>query len=527
MTIYYIWTNNKTELSVCYRGDDSNSYDSEYFGSVAIPESVVYEGRSFKVTSIFYNAFRGCTGLSSVVIPSSVTSILDFAFLGCTNLTSVTIPNSISSIGYDVFYGTEWYDSQPDGLLYVGKCAYKYKGDMPATTNVTIKDGTLEIAGGAFEFCNGLTSVTIPNSVTSIGNYAFSGCSGLTSVTIPNNVTAIGYLAFNDCSSLASITITDSNKLSSIGYNAFRGTTWLDNQPDGLVYVGNCAYRYKGTMPGKTEITIKDGTLGIAGQAFSGCSGLTSVTIPNSVIFIGMNAFNDCSTLSTINVDSGNQYYDSRNNCNAIIETSSNTLLFGCKNTVIPNSVTSIGSNSFEGCTGLTSITIPNNVSFIGDNAFHDCTSLTSLKIGNGVISIGKAAFSDCTSLTSVILPNSVASISEYAFLRCTDLTSVIIPSSVSSIDGRGLFDGCCNLAIIKVENNNPYFDSRDNCNAIIETSSNTLIAGCNNSIIPSSVTSIGSFAFEGCHGLTSVTIPSSVTSISSYAFNCCFGGVV
>ena len=433
------------------------------------------------VTSIGDDAFRYCSGLTSITIPNSVTSIGDGAFSGCSGLTSITIPNSVTSIGENAFSGTGWYKNQPDGLVYAGKVAYKYKGTMPDNTSITIKDGTLGITGSAFSDCIGLISITIPNSVTSIGNWAFSrcsglvsvtipnsvisigmsvffgcsglisltisnsvtsvgarafgGCSGLTSVTIPNSVTSIDNYTFSDCSGLTSITIP--NSVTSIGYGAFDGTGWYNNQPDGLVYAGKVAYKYKGTIPENTSITIKDGTLGIGGGAFSRCSGLTSVTIPISVTSIGDGAFYGCSGLTSV---------------------------------TIPNSVTSVGARAFGGCSGLTSVTIPNSVTSIGSEAFYGCSGLTSVTIPNSVTSIGSNAFSGCSGLTSVTIPNSVTSIGYRAFY-CSGLTSITIPNSVTSI-GDGAFAWCSGLTSL---------------------------------MIPNSVTSIGEYAFFGCSGLTTI----------------------
>ena len=216
---------------------------------------------------------------------------------------------------------------------------------------------------------------------------------------ITYSVTSIGDDAFNRCSSLTGIKIP--NSVTSIGYNAFYD-----------------------------------------------CSSLTSIQIPNSVTSIGNWAFAYCSSLTSIVVDACNTKYDSRNECNAIIETASNTLIAGCQNTIIPNSVTSIGNFAFSGCSSLTGIQIPNSVTSIGDSAFAWCESLTSVVIGKSVTSIGDRAFYNCESLTSAVIGNTVTSIGDRAFDGCKSLTSIEIPNSVTSI-GYDAFSGCSRLTEI------------------------------------------------------------------------------
>ena len=235
VTIYYNYINDGEELEV------TSKYLYDYHGAVNIPEEVTFMNRTRKVTSIGDNAFRNCSGLTSITIPNSVTSIGVYAFSDCSGLTSITIPNSVTRIG---------------------RSAFDYCSGL---TSITIPNSVTSI--GSFMYCSSLTSITIPNSVTSIGNESFMGCSGLTSITIPNSVTSIGNEAFRNCSGLSSITIP--NSVDSIGNEAFRNCFSL------------------------TSITIPNSVTRIYDYAFSGCSGLTSITIPNSVTSIGKGTFKD------------------------------------------------------------------------------------------------------------------------------------------------------------------------------------------------------------------------------------------
>ncbi len=460
--IYY--NINGNEATVTYRGTYGSQYSNEYTGNVIIPASVTYNGKTYSVTAIGDYAFYCCSGLTSITIPNSVKTIGDYAFDRCTALTSINIPNSVTTIGESAFNNTAWYNNQSDGVVYAGLVVYKYKGTMPDGTSITLRDGTLGIARSAFSCCTGLTSIIIPNSVTNIGFRTFYNCTGLTSINIPNSVTTIGGEAFHGCSSLTSVTIP--NSVTTIGIMEF----------------ADCS--------GLTSVNIPNSVTTIGEMAFWGCSKLTSINIPNSVTTIGKSAFACCSSLAIISVASNNPTYDSRNNCNAIIETATNTLIAGCMNTTIPNSVTAIGYSAFSGCTGLTSINIPNSVTYIGDNAFGYCSGLTNVTIGNSVTTIGESAFCGCSGLTSVTIPNSVTIIGDNAFWDCSGLTRVTIGNSVSYI-GDNAFGDCSGLTSV---------------------------------IIPNSVTAIGYSAFSGCTGLTSITIPNSVTTIGGNAFGYCSG---
>ena len=541
---------------------DDGIYLTEYIGSdtvVEIPEyidgkKVVGLGSIFEsnttvssvtisdgIKAIPYRMFYGCTSLTSVTVPDSVTSIGSYAFYECTSLTSITIPDGVTSIGDYAFYDCSSLTSVtvPDSLTIIGEYAF---AGCTSLTSVTIPDSVTSIGYSAFYYCTSLTSVTIGDGVMSIGYQAFYNCTSLTSVTIPDSVTSIGDSAFYDCSSLTSVTIPDS--VTSIEDYAFRNCDSLTSItiPDSVTSIGYRAFAYCDSL---TSVTIGNSVTIIGEDAFISCDSLTSVTIGNGVTSIGDRAFSGCTSLDDVYYTSDiaswlNIYFDS-SSANPL-NNGANLYLNGelATDIVIPDSVTSIGDNAFNGCTSLASITIPDSVTSIGYRAFAYCDSLTSVTIPDSVTSIGDYAFEDCTLLTIYCEAASKPSgwdnnwnYSDCPVVWDANNSDVADDGNIYYIDENGLRYALKDTTATVVR-------QAENLSGNIEIPASVSYKGIIYSVtsirdyafynctslksvtIPDSVTSIGSYAFDGCSSLTSVTIPDSVTSIGNNAFSGC-----
>ena len=546
--------------------NSSYPYWSTTITTAIIPASVEYNSVTYSVTSIGQYAFSGCSGLTSVTIGNSVTSIGNNAFSDCNNMTSIDIPNSVARIGTNVFSNC----SSLTSLTIPASVVQIDKFDGPSHQNIVVYGNnltSLSVEAGnpvydSRDNCNaiietatntllmGCQNTIIPNTVTRINEAAFYNCANLIAITIPTSVASIGEGAFHG-TGLTSVALPANSVLDD----------WYYSLAQDLGVFSSCN--------NLNNIALEEGLTSIAAGTFAYSPNFSSINIPASVTKINMYAFSNCTGLTEITCNAVNppalgglSYASSVYHPNDV---------FNEVNKSIPLYVPCASIEAYKAADGWSEFT---NIQAInpddcgpcllasgtcgaqGDNltwelscdgvltisgtgAMTDCSSsapwyssrssITSVIISDGVTSIGGSAFSYCSSLTSVTIPNSVTTIGKFAFVNCTSLSSLTIPASVTQIEGHfvsqvsdshyNLIMESNNITQLSVEEGNPVYDSRGNCNAIIETATNTLLVGCQNTVIPNTVTRIGYAAFYRCATLTSIDIPSSVTIIEAAAF--------
>ena len=510
------------------------------------------------LTSIELFAFERCTALEEIALPQSLTTIGDVAFSGCAALKEITIPENVEYISSHAFtkckslaaiHANRAYSDDGNGVLYnkekteLVRCPEGFAGayvipdgvialqpdafaDCVELTAITIPEGVVNFEGACFKNCIALKSVTIPGSVRKAGSWTFAGCTGLAEVTLCEDLTEIGGAMFSGCTALTRISIPES--VQQIGNRAFSGCTAL------------------------TNVTIPKNVTSIGQYAFEGCARLTSVTISEGVTYIGVGAFSNCTELSAIRVEANNTAYYSdafgvlyNNEKTELIQAPAKAKL---GDYVVPEGVTSIGDEAFNGCKNLTSVTIPESVTHIGGGGFRGCDELIGIWVDKnnttycsdevgvlynkektalvhapakaalgdysvpaGVTRIMDQAFTGCKNLTSITIPEGVKTIYYMAFSFCTNLKEVILPSTATDIHDY-VFMGCAALESINLQEGMTAISGYtfENCSSLKSIN------------IPDSVTGIGIGAFRGCTNLKSVVLPGGVSYIYAMAFGNC-----
>ena len=543
--IYYnVISSSNLTVEVTFRGEYWHYYD-EYQGVVKIPSTFFYNGMEYHVVSIGSEAFYGCRGLTSIILPESLTSIGSKAFYDCWGLTSINFPEGLTSIGSETFY-----------------------------------------------HCSGLTSIDLPEGLTSIGNYTFYGCRGLTSINFPEGLTSIGFEAFRDCSGLTSIILPEG--LTSIGSEAFRDCSGLTsiNFPEGLTSISFEAFY---GCRGLTSITLPESLTLIAESAFAYCTNIKSMTIKSGVLEIMYGGYapsfepvkvfwlantppEAVSQISgSVNYVANEQYLSRLENCKVYPYLSSMFEVDGLKYVPVSPSericdvidcvygdstiaVVNIGETvsykgidmkvkkvmpySFSGNGILRDVVIADAVESVGTGCFANCSSLERVKIGSNVSEIGNDAFKDCPLLSDILIPNATKRIGNGAFSGCKSLSDVIIedrsePLAMGCNYSSPLFSDCpldsvyiggkITYGTSSREGYSPFYRNTSLRTVVITDREEQIYEnefyGCNNLknvTIGNGVKSIGNYAFSGCSALESFSFGSSMESIGNEAFSDC-----
>ena len=376
--------------------------------------------------------------------------------------------------------------------------------------------------------------------ITSIGNGLFAENTSVVKITILDNITTVGKRAFYKCSNLTTLIMADSVTTLTNDTSDYEGMFYQDKKLKNVILSNNitmipqCCFSQCSELE---ELNLPSALTNIQYAAFSGCVKLLRLDIPKNVSFINAQAFTSCQSLVEFTVDSENTTYDSRDNCNCIITTATNTLLAGGGWGTIPASVTSIGNYAFQNrrnlsgtvtipasvtsigsyafnASGIGTVTIPASVTSIADWAFQNCRYLGTVTFStrSDNLTIGSSVFSGCTNLSTISIPSTVTSMGTSIFNGCTKLATIIISANISTAIGNSMFYGCSSLKAITIPSN-------------VTTIGNSAFNGCTSLseiTIPNTITSIGTSAFNGCTNLVTVDIPASVTSIGNTAFKGC-----
>ncbi len=512
-------------LTEVYIGPVTNIYANVFNYCDLLSSLTIAEGVNERTIGDY--AFSFCSSLVNLVIPEGFTSIGNQTFLNCGNLTSIKFPDTLNNIGDDAFWGAGQSSGEileidfgiADRIWNIGSSAF-----MRSTVK-TVNLGFFSFIGvSAFNDCQNLTSFRgIGVNSATIDDAAFNQCSNLSDVVISGSITKIGEQAFYQCTKLKTISLPSDASYCSIYKNAFKESGLTHIEIPSIYNINTGAFDNCTSL---THIWFESGVSFINGSIMSGSpvasiyTNASKTSVENQwgtawrttgqknppLMYYG-------STLSA--------YYTARYPDFTFTVSGSEVTLTGYSGSatevIIPSFVTIIGASAFSGNTTIEKVVVPYGVHTINNNAFDSDTSLSQIILPETLITIKHHAFQNCINIVEIVLPNSLQQIDGGAF-DYTGIESVYIPANVSSLTTP--FANAEYITSIEVDPSNLYYDSRNNCNAIIEIATNTLITGCINTIIPNGVVTIGSYAFANKGGIIEeLELPDTVTTIQSYAF--------
>lgn len=552
------YTGNAAEITLPqdYNGESYTIGASAFHANTGLSKATIPES----VTAIGHSAFGMCTALSEIIVPNSVEKIGNGAFEGCRNLSGITLPTGIETIEDATFYNCVQLKeiTIPNNVNCIGKNAFYDCKALKRIYNLSTLTFTKGMADNGFVAYYADNVVNAPNG-TIVGDYVFS--------TVRGVHTLVKYIG-----DAVEITLPESynNERYNVGKEAFDDSNWYRSQPDGVVYIDNVLYKYKGIMPQNFKLSVKEGTVSIANNAFYGNTSLACIDIANSVAYIGENSFGKCENLKTVNNFSELTFSAGTAEHGCIAEHANRVInvpapdgeiiedfvfsttdgkhklvkyVGDAKEVLLLESYKqgaySIGEAAFQGHTALESITITYNVAEIEKNAFSGCNNLKKVinfsrfnfEAGsgeNGGIALHAEKVINAPAPNGALIEDFVFSTIEnvHTLVKYVgESTEITLPGSYNGKEyllGMNIFDERLEISGLAVEKDNRLYDSRENCNAVIENATNSLVLGCKNSFVPRSVTSIGSNAFKNCNGIDAIEIPYSVTNIDENAFcNC------
>lgn len=570
ITLYGKWES----IDFNFRLDGIDSYSlvscKKKNENVVIPST--YNG--LKVTKICKRAFANDKKIKTLSIPNTVTNIDEFAFYNCSSLQSISFTSSVETFNISAFDGCE----NLKNVFFYGDINQYLKIEFNENANpccngaslyfknqivkkVTISSTFTTIKAYSFIGVTSLEEVNLPSNLESLGDYSFSSCSNLKKINLPSSINQIGECCFSSCASLTSITIPSNIK--SIPYGCFRNCYKLKDITfsEDLEVIENNAFENciqveTLSFPSKLKeiessafckctrlksITFPESLTTISSSAFSYDTSLTSLSLGKNIQHIANGAFSTCCSIESIEISSENKIYKSVNNC--LIKIDEDEVIIGCKNSIIPDGIKTIGVEAFFGCNKLTQIQFPSSVTKLDNYSFSNCSSLTAINLTSTIVTLGNNVFTGCSRIESIvvdndnpsysslsncllskdkkellygckasIIPSEVETIASEAFYFCTLLESINIPSTVKTIQQRA-FANCYNLKSVTIENgvNDIQAECFSNCSILSSIS------------LPNTITSISTNCFFHCYSLKTLEIKEGVEEIESNAFSYCF----